>query len=383
MKLCRIIFKLCQAVLFFNILLSCSNDSDPESAAESSGNTRSIIALYPPRSLGDNSYYDDISYTLHLCAIKNNAAITDIVSDDVSTAEQNLKEVLETKIVGDTLILCADSLYLPFLEKYEQSAFEGRQILVIGSREVENPAISTAFLPNYGVNMLVGVATRSLSLYGSNAKCLCMLANDKNAELLDGLNGFVYGFGVDWNGKIFSLLDLLFEDEVVDEYIKNNTLMAIMFDYNKEEGTYSGINHQLWGYGYIDYFQDPKKNYGFNFYYPLYGTSTRGVENYIKETQKSNILIAGVNGNRTVISDFIPFYVVKHIDKVVSLCLSQWLSDKKIPHYQEFGLKAGFTELVINEDNQYLDIDDLKTVVAEAKETAIQKEREYEDEQSK
>ena len=231
--------------------------------------------------------------------------------------------------------------------------------------------------------MLVGVATRSLSLYGSNAKCLCMLANDKNAELLDGLNGFVYGFGVDWNGKIFSLLDLLFEDEVVDEYIKNNTLMAIMFDYNKEEGTYSGINHQLWGYGYIDYFQDPKKNYGFNFYYPLYGTSTRGVENYIKETQKSNILIAGVNGNRTVISDFIPFYVVKHIDKVVSLCLSQWLSDKKIPHYQEFGLKAGFTELVINEDNQYLDIDVLKTVVAEAKETAIQKEREYEDEQSK
>ena len=115
----------------------------------------------------------------------------------------------------------------------------------------------------------------------------------------------------------------------------------------------------------------------------MYGTSTRGVENYIKETQKSNILIAGVNGNRTVISDFIPFYVVKHIDKVVSLCLSQWLSDKKIPHYQEFGLKAGFTELVINEDNQYLDIDDLKTVVAEAKETAIQKEREYEDEQSK
>lgn len=382
MKLYRIILIICLSAFFSNIFISCSNDAESEDDGKSPASSRSIIALYPPRSLGDNSYYDDISYTLHLCAIKNNAAIADIVSGDLSEAEENLKEVLESKTGGDTLILCADSLYLPFLEKYEQSAFEERQILVIGSREVENSAISTAFFPDYGVNMLAGVAARSLSPFGKETKCLCLLANDKNTQLLDGLKGFVQGFGASWNEKIYDLLDLLFDIEAVEEYIKTASLMAVVFDYNEEEGAYSGINHQVMGYGYTSLMQDSKENYGFNFYYPLYGTSTRGIGNYIKESKDSSFLFAGMNDNRSVSSEYIPFYVVKHIDKVVSLCVSQWISDKKIPHYQEFGLAAGYTELVINEDNGGWNIEQLKNAVAEAKETAIQKEREYEDEQT-
>lgn len=389
MKHYRILCSLFLSVVFSNLFLSCAGDSESVDDAGGAAVFRNIIALYPPNSLGDNSYYDDISYTLHVFARENNALMADIVPADSKEAEENLKTALETVIPGaENLILCADSLYLSFLEKYDLTPLAGRQILVLDAREQENTAISTVHLPDYGVSMLAGSVAKSLSSYfGTDVKCLCMLANETNPNFLDGMKGFIQGFGADWNGKIYDVWDPFFDSLLgsgeLEKYIKESSFITMKLDDVPDDGAWTGLNANLRIYDNLFSLQDPQTAYGFNFYYPLCGSSVRGIGLCAQDcSQKSPFLFAGVNVKNSVYSEYIPFYVVKHIDKVVSLCLSQWVSDKKIPHYQEFGLEMGFTELVINEDDGKWNSKELKEAVEQGKEAAIKKEREYEAEQS-
>ncbi|MBQ8014263.1 MAG: hypothetical protein IJ257_07730 [Treponema sp.] len=388
MKNYRILCSLFLSVVFSNLFLSCASDAESENEVNLSVSPRNIIALYPPNSLGDNSYYDDISYTLHVFARENNALMADIVPADSKEAEENLKTALETVIPGaENLILCADSLYLSFLEKYDLTPLAGRQILVLDAREQENTSISTVHLPDYGVSMLAGSVAKSLSSYfGTDVKCLCMLANETNPNFLDGMKGFIQGFGADWNGKIYNLGDFVFaSDKKLDEYIKNTSFMVVKFDCDTEDGAWTGFNNNVQAYNIPDCVQD-EDDFCFNFYYPLYGSTVRGLEENVRSnvrSMKNPFLFAGVNVKNSIFSESVPFYVVKHIDKVVSLCLSQWISDKKIPNYQEFGLETGFTELVVNDDYYVQwDAEQLKKAVEQTKEAAIKKEREYEAGQS-
>lgn len=47
--------------------------------------------------------------------------------------------------------------------------------------------------------------------------------------------------------------------------------------------------------------------------------------------------------------------VVKHIDRAISLCIDQWISEEGMPKHQRLGLSAGYTELVIHPVWDYAD----------------------------
>lgn len=371
---------------------ACKGES--ESISDSSGeydsyeNTPCIAVLYPPHALGDGSYYDNISYAVHLSALENKAIAFDMVPEDLEDAENKLVVALTLQYSNkDVLIICADPLYLSFLEKHKQAELEAQQILLLESREVDNPYISTAILPNYGMSYLSGVAVKTLfnTLGLEKGKAICLLANDTNSQLLDGLKGFSDGFDEGWNGKIYSPEDAVFEEGEFAEYRKNAPFVAVKLvddeteeSMNNEEISLAGFDKPTAAYVLSVILQSSDNPY--DFYYPLCGSSIQGLLRYSQENHDYPFLTAGVNSEVMAYSDYVVFSAIKHIDKVVKLCISQWLNDKTIPHFQEFGLKDGYTEVVVDGFlAKYITV--LKEAVEEAKETAILKEREYEDKQ--
>jgi len=77
---------------------------------------------------------------------------------------------------------------------------------------------------------------------------------------------------------------------------------------------------------------------------------------------------------------------VKHIDRAVALCISQWLSPEGMPKHQSLGLADGYTDVVVTPDNSFLYgiisfadgyelTDEMR---AKIHEDAIRKEAEYE-----
>ena len=77
---------------------------------------------------------------------------------------------------------------------------------------------------------------------------------------------------------------------------------------------------------------------------------------------------------------------IKHIDRAVALCISQWLSPGGMPKHQSLGLADGYTDVVVTPDNSFLYsiisfadgyelTDEMR---AKIHEDAIRKEAEYE-----
>lgn len=374
--------------LSLGLFFSCKNASEGEDLQNSYEDTPCIAVLYPPHALGDGSFYDNISYAVHLSAIENGAIAFDMVPADLTEAENKLEVALTLHYSNkDVLIICADPLYLPLLEKREQSVLEAQQIFLLESREVENPCISTAILPNYGMSFLSGVAVKNLfkTLTIEKGKAICLLANDTNSLLLDGLKGFSDGFEGEWNGKIYSPEEAVFEEGEFAEYRKNAPFVAVKLvddeteqNMSNEEISLAGFYKATAAYVLSAILQSSENPY--DFYYPMCGSSILGLLRYSFENHDYPFLTAGVNSEVSAYSDYVVFSAIKHIDKVVKLCISQWFNDKTIPHFQEFGLKDGYTEVVVDSflANYF---PDLKDAVENAKETAILKEREYEDKQ--
>ena len=147
---------------------------------------------------------------------------------------------------------------------------------------------------------------------------------------------------------------------------------------NNEEISLAGFDKATAAYVLSVILQSSENPY--DFYYPLCGTSIQGLLRYSLENHDYPFLTAGVNSEVSAYSDYVVFSAIKHIDKVVKLCISQWFNEKTIPHFQEFGLKDGYTEVVVDGFlAKYITV--LKDAVEDAKEIAIMKEREYEDKQ--
>lgn len=82
-----------------------------------------------------------------------------------------------------------------------------------------------------------------------------------------------------------------------------------------------------------------------------------------------------------------PLAAVKHIDRAVALCISQWLSPEGMPKHQTLGLSDGYTGVEVTTGNSlFYDVltynlsadvltDELRTKIHEE---AVKKEVEYE-----
>lgn len=53
-----------------------------------------------------------------------------------------------------------------------------------------------------------------------------------------------------------------------------------------------------------------------------------------------------MDADRQAYSSDVPFSVVKHIDRVIEKCVSQWRMET-LPQHQNFGLAEGYTEVIV------------------------------------
>ena len=353
-----------------------SNSKQPATTSEID---KYIFTFFPPDALGDVFYYDKISYGVHSAALKNNIRCFDIVPEDWDDGKTELQSMFEIEDRDYTiLIILADPGYLPFLKDIEQPKLKQHKILLLESREIENQAVSTVFLPLYGVSYLAGVLAKEQSVYTvplEKVRSLCLLANDKNSIMNDGLEGFAAGFHATYD-KIYTMFDEGSEEE---ESAKNLNLLAMKLSESEASDgidTSSGFNNASDAYRITRLLQNSSSP--FNIYFPLCGASAQGVLKFSREQRAEPFFVIGMNDDMSPYSKQVPFSVVKHIDKAIEKCVTQWISEKEIPHYQEFGLKDGWTELVLSE-NYSSSAEKFKSIIQEAMETALSKEREYED----
>ena len=54
----------------------------------------------------------------------------------------------------------------------------------------------------------------------------------------------------------------------------------------------------------------------------------------------------GMDADRQAYSSDVPFSVVKHIDRAIEKCASQWRMET-LPQHQNFGLAEGYTEVIV------------------------------------
>ena len=105
---------------------------------------------------------------------------------------------------------------------------------------------------------------------------------------------------------------------------------------------------------------------------PYCGKAVHGLLLYNRENPASFYTI-GTDVDMQFYSERVPFSIVKHIDKVIEKCVDQSL-EGTLPKHQSFGLKEGYTELVISRRYE----PDLAKIIEKAHQTAIEKEEAYE-----
>ena len=359
------------------MLASCKNtaaaeESEPaKTVAKAAGE---IFVFYPPAALGDIFYYDNISYGLHDAAINNNLLVIEKSCKDWDEAKKNLEILSSLQEKKDSaLVIFAHADFLNLLKSMTLDYSSLPQLLVLESREIENQSISTVYLPVYGAGYLAGRLLKEDTLLKSNMdqnrkfRTLCLLSDDKDPLLMDSLKGFSEGIGEPY-GEIYDYDDIFIEESKCSEASKTSNLLVLKLD---EKDNPSSV------YSLVKIVQ--KSETPFDVYLPLCGSNVQGVLQYLRESQNGKTTIIGVNMDMHPYSQLVYFSMVKYLDKVLNKCVSQWVAEKKIPHYQEFGLKDGYTELYLPDNLSEELLDDLQSVIKASFETAVKKEREYED----
>ena len=200
---------------------------------------------------------------------------------------------------------------------------------------------STLYLPYYGAMYEAGGLAQSLA-----SEVLLVAANPKVESVSGAVDGFTDGFNADY---IQYPERLGISKTLVTEYL-------FMYD------------RQWTGY--------------FKMLVPVCGGAARTFQ-YLNDMMGGYDL-AGVNV--AINSTQSSLSCVKHIDRAVALCISQWLSPEGMPKHQSLGLADGYTGVVVTPDNSFLYsiisfsdgyelTDEMR---AKIHEEAIRKEAEYE-----
>ena len=378
-KFITILFALTAAFLL--VAAGCkSEDSDDGTPSSSASREKPTVAnvcvFYTPGSLGDGAYSDTLCLGVHKTALEKNLSVMDICPTDWKDAEETVNMLLKTVGAGNkdkTLYVFADALYSSYLLPLKDKTLVSETFLLLDSKESAEQKLNTVFMSFYGTSYLAGLAAKSLLSQKDSPRVLSVLANDSSAVILDSMNGFASGYGV--NLQDIKICDGFPSEQVSPEdfdEISEGGFCAIRF--SASEDFFAGYKSAGFLYNAASVIQ---ASFPFDFYFPLCGSSVQGLLRYNREKGEKSFYTAGVDIDYSPYSKQVPFSVVKHIDSVASDCIKKWLNDK-LPHHQELGLGDGVMELVVSQE-----FASLAEVVSGAKNTAVEKEGAYEKAKSK
>lgn len=374
-------------LMFLIILLaSCNNavaDSNNDNTPKSAADVGDILVFYGPDGLGDSSYVDKFCIGAHKAALEHGLSVYDVSPTDWTAAETLAKEFIKLfadlssdKNMSPVLFIFADSNYLQFLsdESMLRSIPKCLKLLIFDTKESELPLLNTVYMPLYGASYLAGVAAKTL-LTKPNPRVVSLIANNTMQPLADSLNGFIDGYGVDWNGNMYNRF--IIDNTTDSSSDKSATLSSMDFMVfclstgSVEETDRYGFNSADKVYSLAQIIQNISP---FDLYFPICGGSVHGLLRYNREHKSDSFYTVGMDSDLSVYTSQVPFSVVKNVDLAVEKCVTQWVKDGKIPHHQNFGLESGYISLEISKNYKT----QLSAAVQDKFQTAIAKEREYE-----
>lgn len=355
-------------IMAVGLLLTCCTkegdiiyQTDPDDAAPT---TPLVTVIYDPNAVGDGNY-NDLIYQGVEQAAKQYGLRTMQLSP--STREEGLAYLQtlfqQMSAAQDTvhrLFIVAAASYDDYLRQNNDrlAANPYADLLYLETAKPLEGKGSTLNLSYYGAMYEAGAIAQALA-----PDVLLVAANPKVESVSDAVSGFTDGFRADYV-QYPERLD--YDKTLVTEYLSDDvaggfsiadtTAMRIL--YNRQWPSY------------------------FHLFVPVCGGAARTFQHLNDLMGGYEIMGVNVAYNSTNSS----LSAVKHIDRAVSLCISQWLSPDGMPKHQSLGLADGYTGVEVVADNSlFYDVltfnlsaevltDELRTKIHN---DAIRKEAEY------
>jgi basic membrane protein A len=356
-------------ILAVSLLLTCCTkkgdiiyQTDPDDAAST---TPLVTVIYDPNAVGDG-IYNDLIYQGVEQAAKEYGLRTMQLSP--STRDEGLaylqtlfQQMCAAQDTVRRLFIVAAASYDDFLRQNNDrlAANPYAELLYLETAKPLTGKGSTLYLPYYGAMYEAGAIAQFLA-----PEVLLVAANPKVESVAGAVRGFTDGFNTDYiqyperlnYGK--SLVTEYLSDEPGGGFtIADTTAMRIMND--REWPSY------------------------FHILVPVCGGAARTFQHLNDLMGGYDLMGIDVSYNSTNS----PLAAVKHIDRAVALCISQWLSPEGMPKHQTLGLSDGYTGVEVTTGNSlFYDVltynlsadvltDELRTKIHEE---AVKKEVEYE-----
>lgn len=320
-------------------LISCN---DKEEQGVETPNAQ-LVVLFSPNGLGDMGYNDLILQGLQTVRKERGEMGSYFYTpENMEEAERIFSDWLSAETNGQP------SLFVLTTHDYEELASkclqdmhqlpEGKSVLLFESSNPDELPLHHFQISMYGASYLAGVT----AAHCTTGKPLVLLGNSQDESIRYAADGFKVGY-------------LSQSDE---EMVMVQAFADDWSGYAKASEAYRMMDE--WG-----------QNYGF--IYSVAGGSNAGIYRYLRE-YPNGIYTAGMDTDQSSLCSQIVGSVVKHIDLLIEDFIIQWMDTGTMPEQSIYGLESGYIDWVLAPSYK----DDYQELVKKERDTAIQKEEDYE-----
>ncbi len=316
-----------------------------------------VTVIYGQDALGDRSYNDLIYQGVEEAAAKYGLRTMQLSPTSYEEGRGYLQSMFQT--VSQTLNDSVRRLFIVCAAGYDDyirqnshlfDSNPNADLLYLETPEPLASGGSTLYLPYYGAMYEAGAIRPAL-----NEQAKLIVSNPEDLTVVGAAKGFSDGFYNNYYRVEYEEYETEWERHLETFYLAEHSGEG----YNIADSTAINLINDTWGTiipicggaGYtIMYLCD------------LMGNSYVGID-----VDRFNF-----NCNMSIL---------KHVDRAVGLCISQWLSPEGMPKHQVLGLKEGYTSVALHLDDYYSEEYNkyiTETLRQQIHEDAIRKEEEYE-----
>lgn len=318
------------------LLFSCDKDGDTiykTDPTEQQASTAPLVTvIYDAEGVGDLSYNDLIYRGVEEAAQKYNLRTLQLspqtYAEGLLCLETWFQQMSQTSDSIRRLCIVASPVYDEFVRKNNRRLEQNKyaDLLYLENKTPLEGKGATLYMPYEGAMYEAG---NIVSLFANNITLIG--ANPVNESVAEAIKGFTDGFndrqddiargGSDQEAFMEGTVQTLYLGEKAGEgfHIDDETALILLRD--------NEINNE---------FSD--------MLIPVCGGAANTFVRLADITSAYTYM--GVDCAQT--SVFSHLSAVKHIDRAIVQCISQWLSTEGMPKHQSFGLASGYTEVVLH-----------------------------------
>lgn len=328
-------------------ILFCLSCSKSDVGPELQDRSPEIVMLCSPYGLGDVIYEDQILAAVDRIALENGIRTYTFSHKERNIGISMLTEYMD-RCKGDGI----RRLYLVFSPMVSLSSSLVRilehipddgtaDVLYLGPRHENVPEkIHAAEICPYGMYYSAGAIVART--FGNREDAFSFDFDEDDPYLIQAAVGFyagaksIYAYEIPYNAFTSKY----------DEEIDYSNSYFDMNSYTRNWGGFDFMMHMVKSVFKAQIINNPQ-----------------GITDYYT---------AGMDIDCSMYSDRIMFSCVRHMDRLMDLCIGQWLSPEGLPFTQRFGLDSEYAEIIFSKGYEYL-----KPLADSIYEEAVRQEKEW------